>query len=121
MQLKLVATAESKALHAVEGEDGALYGTVILKRLLKPWTGQGDRVVCADSYFALVGAAEELEKWVSVSLESSRRQRDDSPKRISRPLSYTTVATTVVCTQKMPTETQMQWHLFGWMEIVATL
>jgi hypothetical protein len=62
MQLKLVETAESEALHAVEGEDGLLHGTVILKRLLKPWSGQGDRVVCADSYFASVGAAEELEK-----------------------------------------------------------
>ncbi len=62
MQLKLVETAESEALHAVEGEDGLLHGTVILKRLLEPWAGQGDRVVCADSYFASVGAAEELEK-----------------------------------------------------------
>ena len=62
MQLKLVETAESEALHAVEGEDGLLHGTVILKQLLEPWAGQGDRVVCADSYFASVGAAEELEK-----------------------------------------------------------
>jgi hypothetical protein len=46
----------------VEGEDGLLRGTVILKGLLKPWVGQGNRVVCADSYFALIGAAEEPDK-----------------------------------------------------------
>jgi hypothetical protein len=62
MQLKLVETAESEVYHVMEGEDGLLHGTVVLKRLLQPWAGKGDRVVCADSYFASVGAAEELEK-----------------------------------------------------------
>jgi hypothetical protein len=70
MQLKLVETAELEVYHVMEGEDGLLHGTVVLKRLLQPWAGQGDRVVwCADSYFPLVGAAEELEKWVLVSSE----------------------------------------------------
>ena len=60
MQLKLVETAESELLHAQANEEGLLHGIVILKRLVEPWAHKGDRVVCADSYFASVGAAEEM-------------------------------------------------------------
>jgi hypothetical protein len=33
-----------------------------MKQLLDPWIGQSARIVCADSYFASVGAALELKK-----------------------------------------------------------
>jgi Transposase IS4 len=36
-----------------------LHGTAILCRLVEPWAGS-NRVVCADSYFASVDAAERL-------------------------------------------------------------
>jgi hypothetical protein len=111
MKLKLVETAESEALHAVEGEDGLLHGTVILKRLLEPWAGQGDRVVCANSYFASVGAAEELEKmglgFIGVVKTTTRRFPQAH---------LSAIETSVACTRKMPTETRMQWHSFGWIE-----
>ena len=41
---------------------GLLHGTVVLKQLLDPWIGQSTRIICADSYFASVGAALELER-----------------------------------------------------------
>jgi hypothetical protein len=41
MQLKLVKTVESKALHAVEGEDGLLHGTVILNDCSNHGQGKG--------------------------------------------------------------------------------
>jgi hypothetical protein len=36
-----------------------LHGTQVLKRVVSPWFGS-NRIVCADSYFASVGAAKEL-------------------------------------------------------------
>jgi Transposase IS4 len=33
------------------------HGTVVLDRLVRPWYGRADRIVCADSYFASVEAA----------------------------------------------------------------
>ena len=62
MRLKLVKTAEEEATIVREDENGLLHGTSILLELTKPWHNKGDRVVCADSYFASVGAAEEMEK-----------------------------------------------------------
>jgi hypothetical protein len=62
LRLKLVETAEAEDENVHEEEDGLLHGTKILKYLVQPWAGAGDRTVCADSYFASVGAAEELEK-----------------------------------------------------------
>ena len=43
-----------------EGNEGSLlHGTSVLKQVVSPWFGS-NRIVCADSYFASVGAAEEL-------------------------------------------------------------
>jgi Transposase IS4 len=40
-------------------ENNLLHGTLVLKYLVSPWCGS-HRIVCADSYFASVGAAKEL-------------------------------------------------------------
>ncbi|KAI2491610.1 Transposase IS4 [Fragilaria crotonensis] len=40
-------------------EDGLLHGTKVLKEVVSPWF-ETNRIVCADSYFASVGAAKEL-------------------------------------------------------------
>jgi hypothetical protein len=56
-----VKTAEEEATHISEGADGLLYGTKILKYLVQPWQFF-DRMIYADSYFASVGAAEELRR-----------------------------------------------------------
>ena len=62
LRLKLVKGAN---LPGVEDEDFAdnsnslLHGTRVLKHLVSPWFGS-HRIVCADSYFASVGAANEL-------------------------------------------------------------
>jgi homoaconitase/3-isopropylmalate dehydratase large subunit len=50
-----------KNAHLQPGDDGLLHGTVILKSLVLPWA-RTDRIVCADSYFATVGALQELER-----------------------------------------------------------
>jgi Transposase IS4 len=61
MQLQIVTTAEHEETRASEAEAGLKHGTVVLYRLVKPWYGRGDRIVCADSYFASVEAALHLE------------------------------------------------------------
>ena len=40
-------------------EESLLHGTNVLKHVVSPWFGS-NRIVCADSYFASVGAAKEL-------------------------------------------------------------
>jgi hypothetical protein len=40
-------------------ESSLLHGTQVLKTVVSPWFGL-NRIVCADSYFASVGAAKEL-------------------------------------------------------------
>jgi hypothetical protein len=60
LQLQLVTTAYHEATREVESEVGLNHGTVVLERLVKPWYGKGDRIVCADSYFASVEAALHL-------------------------------------------------------------
>ena len=42
-------------------EDSLPHGTTVLKKLVLPWA-KGDKIVCADSYFSSVPAAEELWK-----------------------------------------------------------
>ena len=60
--LKIVKTAtEAEALGANEDDNGLLHGTKVLKELIQPWAFT-NRMVCADSYFASVGTAEELLK-----------------------------------------------------------
>jgi hypothetical protein len=61
LRLKLVKTAEEEGANAVEGDDGLLHGTVVLKSLVLPWA-MTNRIVCGDSYFASVGACEEMER-----------------------------------------------------------
>jgi Transposase IS4 len=61
MQLQIVTTAAHEATRASEAEAGLKHGTVVLDRLVKPWYGRGDRIVCADSYFASVEAALHLQ------------------------------------------------------------
>ena len=62
IRLKLVKTAtEAEALGSTEDESGILHGTKVLKELIEPWVFS-NRMVCADSYFASVGSAEELLK-----------------------------------------------------------
>jgi Transposase IS4 len=53
-----------------------LHGTQVLKELVQPWS-MSDRCVCADSYFASVGAVEELQRmrmrFIGVVKTSTRR------------------------------------------------
>ena len=62
MRLKLVKSIECETTHLDKDDDGLLHGTVVLKKLVRPWANTGDRLVIADSYFLSVGAAEEMEK-----------------------------------------------------------
>ena len=62
MRLKLVKTVKCETTHLTESDEGLLHGTVVLKKLVEPWAGSGDRVVVGDSYFTSVGAVEEMEK-----------------------------------------------------------
>jgi hypothetical protein len=60
LRIRLVKTAveeEANSLHVEE--DGTLHGTKVLIELVSPWAFS-DRLICADSYFASVGAAETL-------------------------------------------------------------
>lgn len=60
--LKIVTTAAAHHASLTAGERAVLHGTVILHRLLDPSIGS-ERIVCAASYFASVGAAEDLQRW----------------------------------------------------------
>jgi Transposase IS4 len=59
IQLKVVKTAREQATTEEDSQRDVLHGTKVLKYLLKPWY-YSDRIVCADSYFASVGAVEAL-------------------------------------------------------------
>jgi hypothetical protein len=61
MRLKLVKTMEEQQTHLRTGDGGLLHGAAVLKSLVLPWA-RTDRIVCADSYFALVGALQELKR-----------------------------------------------------------
>ena len=56
MQLKIVETAEEENANQEVHEDGQLHGTKVMLELTRPWYNDGDRLVCADSYFASVPA-----------------------------------------------------------------
>jgi hypothetical protein len=58
LRLKLVVAAEDDAAAITEDAD-MLHGTRVLAELVSPWAGSS-RVVCADSYFSSVQAAEQL-------------------------------------------------------------
>jgi hypothetical protein len=55
LRLKLVVSAEDEP----ERDHTILLGASVLSYLVSPWAGT-DRIVCADSYFASVEAAEHL-------------------------------------------------------------
>jgi hypothetical protein len=57
VQLKLVVSAEDDAASATDDAE-MLLGTRVLAELVSPWAGYG-RLVCADSYFSSVQAAEQ--------------------------------------------------------------
>jgi hypothetical protein len=57
IQLRVVTTAEHEEKCTSEAEAGLKHGTVVLDRLMRPWYGKGDRIVCAYSYFAIFEAA----------------------------------------------------------------
>jgi hypothetical protein len=61
LRLKLVKGADLVGVDDVNNdhENSLLHGTHVLKYLVSPWSGS-HRIVCADSYFASFGAAQEL-------------------------------------------------------------
>ena len=63
LRLKLVKGAdlvrEEQDENQGNQEVGLLHGTQVLKHVVSPWFGT-NRIVCADFYFASVGAAKEL-------------------------------------------------------------
>ena len=59
MRLKIVTTATDHKANISAAEQRLFHGTAVLQRLVAPWAGSG-RVVCADSYFSSVEAAETL-------------------------------------------------------------
>ena len=62
VRLKLVKTSTEEAADSItEDGQGHLHGTQVLLSLILP-QANSDRVVCADSYFASVGAAETLKR-----------------------------------------------------------
>jgi Transposase IS4 len=61
LRLKIVKSAKEELNNTHNDRIGLLHGTKVLKYLIEPWNFS-DRMVCADSYFASVGAAEELKR-----------------------------------------------------------
>ncbi|KAG7360951.1 transposase IS4 [Nitzschia inconspicua] len=61
LRLKLGKTAAEESTTTQVHNESLLHGTALLKFLVSPWRFCG-RIVCADSYFASVGAAEELKQ-----------------------------------------------------------
>lgn len=59
LRLHVVTTSADQHASFTEEERAGAHGTVIMMRLVEPWSGT-DRIVCADSYFASVGAAMAL-------------------------------------------------------------
>jgi Transposase IS4 len=57
LQLKLVVSREDENFESME--EDMLHGTKVLSELVAPWAGS-KRIVCADSYFSSVQAAEHL-------------------------------------------------------------
>jgi hypothetical protein len=61
LHLKIAKTAEEEDHHSRMDDTGLLHGTSVLKYLVEPWAFS-EQIVCADSYFASVGAALELQR-----------------------------------------------------------
>jgi Transposase IS4 len=62
LQIMVVKSAEEKELQEKEDDIDLNHGTKVLMDLVKPWKN-GNRIVCANSYFASVQCARELLKW----------------------------------------------------------
>jgi hypothetical protein len=61
MRLKLVKTMEQQQANLCIGDGELLDGAAVLKSLVPPWA-RTDRIVCANLYFASVGALQELKR-----------------------------------------------------------
>jgi Transposase IS4 len=76
LKLKLVKSAESENATVQVYVRDLPHETVVLKDLVYPWS-MSERIVCADSYFASVSAAEELRKMglrlIGVVKDATRR------------------------------------------------
>jgi hypothetical protein len=62
LQLKVVKIADVPGSEEVQfgnNDESLLHGTNVQKHVVSPWFGS-TRIVCANSYFASVGAAKEL-------------------------------------------------------------
>ena len=59
LQLKLVKHSKNGSFGEEEDNNGLIHGCVVLKELVEPWWNT-KRIVCGDSYFALVSTAKEL-------------------------------------------------------------
>ena len=60
IRLKLVKKGTEEAVNSIaEDDNGILHGTKVILILIIPWYNS-DRFVCAESYFASVGASEML-------------------------------------------------------------
>ena len=89
LRLRLVTTSEESHIRDAVGyeveETRLLHGTQVLKVLVLPWANS-DRVVCAESYFASVGAAEELKRiglrFIGVVKTATRRYPHNALSRI---------------------------------------
>lgn len=76
LRLKLVTTAEDEASLRDVSSAHLPHGTIVLQQLVSPWSGT-NRIVCADSYFASVTAAETLKsmglKFIGVVKTSTKK------------------------------------------------
>jgi len=59
LRLSVATSAKHERATGVDNDDGLPHGASVLKCLVAPWAGT-QRVVCADSYFASVAAANQL-------------------------------------------------------------
>ena len=60
MELLLVKGEATEVLDVEDDDRTLLHGTKVMLSLLKGWRSAKPRIVCADSYFASVGAARRL-------------------------------------------------------------
>jgi hypothetical protein len=60
IRLRLVKSSGEEASEDEE-ETGVLHGTQVLRSLVLPWSNS-NRIICGDSYFASVGACEEMNR-----------------------------------------------------------
>ena len=59
IRTKAVTTVEKTKTRVTEDETEILHGTIVLKKLIIPWTST-NIIVCAEYYFTSIGVCEEL-------------------------------------------------------------